>query len=243
VVIGNPPYVQLQSMGETSTEIEKMNFKSFEKTGDLYCLFYELGNNILKDKGLLGYITSNKWLRANYGKSLRNYLLENTQPLELIDLGSGIFDSATVDSNILIFKNTFDNGKEFSGLDISKEKAFVDFSNFEYKRVKIFMTIDKVWSITSKIEQNLKAKIDKRGISLKDWNIEVKYGIKTGLNEAFIINKIKRDELISEDPKCKEIIVPVLRGRDVNKYQIDYQDLYLINTHNGFKNQQKNRSK
>jgi type I restriction-modification system DNA methylase subunit len=121
VVIGNPPYVQLQSMGETSTEIEKMNFKSFEKTGDLYCLFYELGNIILKDNGLLGYITSNKWLRANYGKSLRNYLLENTQPLELIDLGSGIFESATVDSNILIFKKTFDNRKEFSGLDISKE--------------------------------------------------------------------------------------------------------------------------
>ncbi|MFA9289680.1 MAG: Eco57I restriction-modification methylase domain-containing protein [Solirubrobacteraceae bacterium] len=106
VVIGNPPYVQIQSMGNVSNDLEKSNFQTFEKTGDLYCLFYELGNIVLNNNGLLGFITSNKWLRANYGKSLRNYLIKNTQPLELLDLGSGIFESATVDSNLLIFKKT-----------------------------------------------------------------------------------------------------------------------------------------
>ena len=239
VVIGNPPYVQLQSMGETSTEIEKMNFKSFEKTGDLYCLFYELGNIILKDKGLLGYITSNKWLRANYGKSLRNYLLENTQPLELIDLGSGIFESATVDSNILIFKKTFDNRKEFSGLDISKEKTFVDFSIFENQKVNIQIKKDNVWIISSNYSSRIKDKIETTGITLKDWEIKINRGILTGLNEAFIINEDKRLELINEDPKSEEIIVPLLRGRDVHRYFYNHENLYLINLHNGDKKRSK----
>jgi REP element-mobilizing transposase RayT len=102
VVIGNPPYVQLQTMGQIAIDLEKVGFKTYEKTGDLYCLFYELGNIILKNKGLMGYITSNKWMRGNYGKSLRNYFATETNPRVLIDLGSGIFTSATVDSNIII---------------------------------------------------------------------------------------------------------------------------------------------
>ena len=123
VVIGNPPYVQLQSSKELSESLENIGYKTYEKTGDLYCLFYEKGNDILKENGYLGFITSNKWLRANYGKSLRRYLLENTTPQLLVDLGSGIFESATVDSNILMFsKHKTNTPQSFPSIDLSKEK-------------------------------------------------------------------------------------------------------------------------
>ncbi len=234
VIIGNPPYVQIQSMGTISNDLEKRKFKSFEKTGDLYCLFYELGNIILRDKGLLGFITSNKWLRANYGKSLRNYLIENTQPLELLDLGSGIFESATVDSNILIFEKTLNNKKAFIGLDISKEKTFVDFTIFEEKKVDICPKENEIWAISDKIEFQIKSKIESIGTQLKDWNIKINRGILTGFNEAFIINEEIKNELIQKDSKNNELIFPILRGRDINRYISDFQNLYLINIHNGY---------
>jgi len=235
VVIGNPPYVQLQSMGEISQCIANMNFKSFENTGDLYCLFYELGNIILKENGFLGFITSNKWLRANYGKSLRNYLLENTQPIELIDLGSGIFESATVDSNILIFKKSKNPKNEFLGLDISKENEFTDFSFYDELKVKMEVKKDDVWIITSIFSSIIKNKIETIGISLKNWDVKINYGIKTGFNEAFIINSDTRNFLINQDSRSQEIIVPILRGRDVHRYFYTHQNLYLINVHNGDK--------
>jgi type I restriction-modification system DNA methylase subunit len=234
VIIGNPPYVQLQSMGSISDDLQKMKYATFEKTSDLYCLFHELGNIILKENGLLGFITSNKWLRANYGKSLRNYLLENTQPIELIDLGSGIFDSATVDSNILIFKKSKTSNNPFIGLDISKEKTFIDFNIYENFKVEINPIKDDIWTISNPAETKIKAKIEAKGTPLKEWNIKINYGIKTGFNDAFIIDEEKRNELIAKDNKSLELIVPILRGRDINRYNSDYQNLYLINVHNGY---------
>lgn len=236
VVIGNPPYVQIQSMGSISNILEKQNFQSFEKTGDLYCLFYELGNVILKQNGLLGFITSNKWLRANYGKSLRNYLIEKTQPIELLDLGSGIFESATVDSNILIFEKLLQNNKPFIGLDISKEKSFVDFSSYESKKVFLKFNTDDIWTISNPIESQIKQKIEKAGTYLKDWDIKINRGILTGLNEAFIIDEETKNKLIQKDTNSSSIIKPILRGKDVCRYNIDYKNLFLINSHNGIKN-------
>lgn len=109
IVIGNPPYIQLQkAVNEDGTKFgdlyTKQKFKTFAKTGDIYCLFYEKGWNLLHKSGILAFITSNKWMRAGYGKALRDFLAKNTNPLQLIDFaGQKIFESATVDVNILIF--------------------------------------------------------------------------------------------------------------------------------------------
>ncbi|MCK4662802.1 MAG: N-6 DNA methylase [Bacteroidales bacterium] len=236
VVIGNPPYVQIQGMGEMSEKLEKQNFKTFEKTGDLYCLFYELGNIILKQDGLLGFITSNKWMRANYGKKLRKYFAEQTNPKILIDLGSGIFETATVDSNILIFEKSKITKHKLLSLDLTKEKVFTDFNNYINKSTIITELSEDVWTIANPIEQQIKKKIEKTGTFLKDWDVEIYRGIVSGLTDAFIIEKSKRDELIQQDPKNKEIIKTVLRGRDIKRYNIEYQNLYFINTHNGYGN-------
>jgi hypothetical protein len=95
--------------------------------------------------------------------------------------------------------------------------------------------INESWIILSPIEQCIKSKIEKIGKPLKNWDISIYRGILTGYNEAFIINKEKKNELITEDPKSAEIIRPILRGRDIKRYGYDFADLWLINTHNGIK--------
>jgi len=235
VVIGNPPYVQLQKMKNISAKLKQLNYQTYESTGDLYCLFYELGVELLKSKGVLGYITSNKWMRANYGKSLRKYFYENTSPYLLLDLGAGIFEGAVVDSNIIILRKEKTNLFSIASLDISNERDVQDFLIYHNKFVAISPKNEDVWAISSKEEQNIKYKIEKLGTPLKDWDIEINRGILTGLTNAFIIDEAKKNELIQRDPKSAEIIKPVLRGRDIKRYTIDYQDLYLINTHNGYK--------
>ncbi|MGM9826134.1 MAG: Eco57I restriction-modification methylase domain-containing protein, partial [Paludibacteraceae bacterium] len=111
IVIGNPPYIQLQNNGgELATMYAPCEFDTFARTGDIYCLFYEKGNKLLHDGGHLCYITSNKWMRAGYGEKTREFFANKTNPKLLIDFaGVKIFESATVDTNILLFqkaKNT-----------------------------------------------------------------------------------------------------------------------------------------
>ncbi|MHA3046254.1 TaqI-like C-terminal specificity domain-containing protein [Riemerella anatipestifer] len=96
-------------------------------------------------------------------------------------------------------------------------------------------TNSESWVVLSPIEKQIKEKIERIGTPLKDWDIRINYGIKTGFNEAFIIDGAKRKELIDEDPKSEEIIRPILRGRDIKRYGYDFADLWLINTHNGVK--------
>ena len=93
------------------------------------------------------------------------------------------------------------------------------------------------WTILSPIEQSIKRKIEAVGVPLKEWDVNINYGIKTGFNEAFIIDGQKREELITADPKSAEIIRPILRGRDIKRYSYEFSDLWLINTHNGIAEQ------
>jgi type I restriction-modification system DNA methylase subunit len=229
VVIGNPPYVQLQKIREQSLKLKELDFETYNSTGDLYCLFYEKGYEILKQSGVLGYITSNKWMKANYGKSLRNYLLKSTSVYKLIDLGSGIFESATVDSNILFFKKDGKSHKTIA-IDLSNENDFIDFNIYENRAFEVKFKENYQWVIESEVESNLKQKIENVGIPIKDWDIEIYRGVLTGFNEAFIISGDTKDELISKDLNSKNIIHPILRGRDINKYSVDFSDLYIIGT-------------
>ncbi|MCB0511184.1 MAG: class I SAM-dependent DNA methyltransferase, partial [Bacteroidetes bacterium] len=208
VVLGNPPYVQLQKMGKESDDLGRMGFETFAKTGDIYSLFYELGYNVLKQSGLLTYITSNKWMRAGYGENTRKFFVEKTNPLVLIDFGGvQIFDSATVDTNILMLSKESNQFKTLAC--VVKDKALKDLSDYvrQWATITHFKTSDS-WVVLSEIEQRIKNKIEAVGTPLKDWDINIYRGILTGYNEAFIIDGKKKDELIAEDPKSAEIIRP-----------------------------------
>lgn len=96
---------------------------------------------------------------------------------------------------------------------------------------------DESWLILSKIEQSIKKKVEDKGVPLKNWNIQIYRGILTGYNKAFIINEKQKNKLIEEDPKSAEIIRPILRGRDIKRYEYTFSGLWLINVHNGIKAQ------
>ena len=230
VIIGNPPYIQLQKMGTSSDVLQQLNYLTFARTGDIYSLFYELGNNILKKKGLLIFITSNKWMRAAYGESLRKYFVDHTNPLILIDFaGVQIFDSATVDTNILMFSK--DKNRQQTKACIIKEKVLNNLSLYFEQELEIssFYSSES-WIVLTEIEQRIKSKIESKGTPLKDWDINIYRGILTGYNEAFIIDGKKKEELIAEDPKSVEIIRPILRGRDIKSYSHEFANLYIITT-------------
>ncbi|MDR3246120.1 MAG: Eco57I restriction-modification methylase domain-containing protein [Prevotellaceae bacterium] len=229
IVIGNPPYVQLQNNGgELAKLYEKCGYKTFARTGDIYCLFYECGYQMLKHQGYLCFITSNKWMRAGYGQNTRKFFAENANPIQLIDFaGVKVFESATVDVNILMFSK--DKNRQQTQAGIIKKEGIENLSVFirQHGTVCSFST-DESWVILSPIEQRIKAKIEAVGTPLKDWNININYGIKTGFNEAFIISGEKRNELIAEDPKSAEIIRPILRGKDIKRYGYNFADKYVI---------------
>lgn len=236
IIIGNPPYVQLQSMKELSAVLEQKGYQTFERTGDLYCLFYEKANQLLRSNGLLGFITSNKWMRAGYGKSLRQYLLTHTQIYLLIDAGAGIFSSATVDSNLLFFeKKAAQPNALVPAIDISQEKNLNDLAQYENRQLHLSLTAEQPWTISSPIATTIKQKINDKGVPLKKWDVTLYAGIKTGFNEAFVIDQSTKDRLCAEDPNSARIIKPLLRGRDIGRYCPEWQKLWLIGTHNGIK--------
>ena len=241
IVIGNPPYIQLQKCINEETgeklgdQFAKCGYKSFVRTGDIYCLFYEKGYGLLRENGILTFITSNKWMRAGYGKNLRDFFAKNTNPLSLVDFaGQKIFESATVDVSIFMFSKDENKGNTLAA--VATEDCRNNLSVFiQLNNSKMSYNSEDSWTILTPIEQSIKEKIEYAGTPLKDWDIKIYRGILTGCNEAFIISGAKKDELLSKDPKSAEIIRPILRGRDIKRYGYDFADLWVINTHNGDK--------
>ncbi|MDD3915279.1 MAG: Eco57I restriction-modification methylase domain-containing protein, partial [Bacteroidales bacterium] len=228
-VIGNPPYIQLQSMDEEDKKSYRdIGYSTYAATGDIYCLFYEMGHRLLRNDGTLGFITSNKWMRAGYGDKLRGFLTKNTNPMILIDFaGQKVFEEATVDVNVLIFSKS-PNIKE-TICCIVKKDCLENMSEYiEQTGYACDFTGDGSWAILSPIEQQIKDKIERVGTPLKNWNLHIYRGVLTGYNEAFIIDGKKKDELIAQDPKSAEIIRPILRGRDVKRYGYTNHDLWLL---------------
>ena len=240
IVIGNPPYIQLQNNGgELAKLYENCNYSTFARTGDIYCLFYERGWQLLKKNGHLCYITSNKWMRAGYGEKTREFFANKTNPMLLIDFaGVKIFESATVDTNILLFSKSSNQHETVCAVTNKQNKDSVkNLSDFVQQQNSIcdFATSDS-WVILSPIEQSIKKKIESVGTPLKDWDINIYRGVLTGCNEAFIINSEKRDEILAncqtedERQRTDELIRPILRGRDIKRYGYDWANLYLIAT-------------
>ncbi len=236
IAIGNPPYIQLQKFSglQIQEELQKQNFKTFSKTGDIYCLFYEKGISLLCPNGILVFITSRQWLQAAYGKALQQYLIEYSNPLKLLDFGGAkIFNAATVDTNVLITqKSTCKYALEAVLFDDTFDVKNDISTYFGNNRI-ILKLLHGRWNISTTDDSSIREKINGKGVALSKWKIRINYGLKTGLNEAFIIDNKTRDYLISVDKKSVDLIKPVLRGRDVHKYHATWANLWIILSKNG----------
>ncbi|MBS1632839.1 MAG: class I SAM-dependent DNA methyltransferase [Bacteroidetes bacterium] len=238
VIVGNPPYIQLQKLPESiKAALQTQQYKTFIKTGDIYQLFYELGVKLLKPKGLLSYITSNKWMRTDYGSVTRDFLGSDCNTIAVIDFGMAqLFESVTTYTNILILSK--DNPTEHIKMCRLKEdydntvllEDYVDFASVQVENPK-----EKSWIAYDKNVYKLIQKIIALGTPLSKWNLKINRGILTGCNEAFIITTEIRDQIVKDDPSSSEIIKPILRGEDIKSYVPNWANLWLINTHNGIK--------
>jgi len=226
IVIGNPPYIQLQKRdGMLAKKYEHCDYETFARMGDIYSLFYERGWQLLADGGHLCYITSNQWMRTGYGKSLRQFLSEKTNPKLLINFaGTKVFESATVNVNILLSAKETNKHQTTTHVihNVAELKALTNRDNMSFS--------SSPWIILASVEQSIRKKIESIGVPLKQWDIQIYRGVVTGFNDAFVISSAKKDELIATDPKSSEIIRPLLRGCDIRRYNYDFADQWLITT-------------
>ena len=228
VVIGNPPYVQLQKNGgQLANKYQNAGYAAFARRGDLYQLFQEKGLRLLTlGRGLLSLITSNSWLKAEYGKATRRLIAENHTPLRLVEMGKDVFENVSVDSTVLIARHgkSDENGIAVD-MDRLADKTFppagVHWSPFT-------LELDKPWSILSSIEQSMMGKMESIGTPLKGWNVSINFGVKTGYNEAFLIDGKTRQRLVAADPKSDEVIKPILRGKDIRRYSYNWANIWVI---------------
>jgi hypothetical protein len=239
VVIGNPPYIRQEEIKELKPFLER-NYQCYTGVADLFVYFYELGLNLLKPNGHLTYISSNKYFRAGYGEKLRQFLTDSTTIYNLIDFGDyPVFEEAIAYPSIITLSKAKPENNQVQALswDEAKKQDIAQFATIlEQDGLRILQANLKPdgWRLESSQNFDLLTKLRNIGRPLGEHvNGALYYGIKTGLNEAFVIDRATRDRLINEHPSSSKVIKPLLRGRDVKRWCVDYQDLYLIFTRRG----------
>ncbi|MGL2815401.1 DUF7149 domain-containing protein [Helicobacter pylori] len=246
-IIGNPPYIRQEHIKDLKPLLQKQYQDFYNSTADIYTYFFALAYHLLKEKGFSAFITSNKYARAKYGAKLRELLLKKTTIVSYMELNAlKVFENATVDTSIMNFikqpphkESVF---KYYEPTPNDKENLK---STPSLLRQNALSTESFIFANTTLLD--LRDKIEQSGTPLKDWDIQINYGIKTGANEAFIIPTEKRDEILkncddaqkdekgmSERERTKELIKPILRGKDIKRYSYEWAHLWVINTHNGY---------
>ncbi len=217
VIIGNPPYIRQEEIKEHK-EYFKENFpNTYSGTADLYVYFFERSMQLLKENGYFGFIVSNKFIRSGYGKNLRKYLQENFTILQLIDkFKNKVFADATVDPCIIIIQKK------------KPRKNSKVLYNYKTKVPQISLS-DKGWTFATEEELNLKKKIESKGKKIKDWEkVDIFRGVVTGFNKAYIVNEETKDHLIKLDSANKDIIKPLIKGKNLSKYLLKFNNEYLV---------------
>lgn len=245
IVIGNPPYVRQEAFKDDKPQL-KPHYATYSGTADLYVYFYERSFQLLNPGGCLSFITSNKWFRAKYGADLRQYMATHTELRQVIDFGDeAVFDALAYPTIVIATKR----GKPVSLVDAQNDVLVLnwDSQNPDY-RVSDFPDVfadqrfavpqcelkPGGWQLEPPRKRKLLERLRKAGQPLGEYcKGRFYYGIKTGLNEAFVIDREQRDALVAQDPKSAEIIKPYLRGRDVKRWNVESQDLWLIFTRRG----------
>ncbi|GAA8566868.1 class I SAM-dependent DNA methyltransferase [Helicobacter pylori] len=247
-IIGNPPYIRQEQIKPLKPLLEKQYQDFYNSSADIYTYFFALALNLLKEKGFNAFITSNKYARAKYGAQLRELLLKKTTIVSYMELNAlKVFESAAVDTSIMSFiKQTPPKESRFNYYEPTEnDKDDLKSTPSLSMRQNALSTESFIFANTSLLD--LRDKIESVGAPLKDWDISINYGIKTGANEAFIIPTEKRDAILkncddlqkdergmSERERTKELIKPILRGKDIKRYSYEWAGEWVINTHNGY---------
>lgn len=236
IVIGNPPYIQLQKLGEEADILQNANFETFIRTGDIYCLFYEKAFQLLKTNGVLSFITSNSWIRTKYGESLRKYFRTKVNPIVLLNFeDTRLFLTATVETNIIVVKKQpYD--KQLKAVAILSDFNQSNLAKYlDEKYIIIDELDDNGWIIADPQTYNIKRLIESDAKKLHELDIEISRGIVTGLNEAFVITSSIREAIISKEPKSESIIKKFVGGRNLQKYSLTWNDEWILYVHSAVK--------
>lgn len=247
IVLANPPYVrqekietfQINGKPVVSKAQLKADYKTYAGTADLLVYFYERALRLLKPKGALAFITSNKWYRAGYGKGLRTWLVENARILKLIDFGDAPVFEAIAYPTILVATRRATPGKPldsetFDAMNWTPGEPVETFpAQFAAEAFKMPQKdlATAGWQLAPLAERDLLTKLRAAGKPLGEWcGGRFHRGLLTGLNEAFVIDGAHRARLIEADTtgNVEKIIKPFLRGRDVKRWQVESADKWLI---------------
>ena len=245
LVIGNPPYISVEKFARTKQqEVWRNTFKTFAARGDIYCFFYERGLALLRQGGVLSFITSNKFQKAGYGKALRQ-LLASQHVHTIIDFCELPVFAAAADPVIFVCaKEAPPASHVFPVLVVKDESEFGNLPEFVASRASLYkpeqLKADG-WSLESSDGGALVDKLRANGTPLNQYETcRLFRGIITGLNEAFVIDSTTRSSLIREDPKSADLIRPWIRGRDIKRWTHEFHELYIIIVRCGFHTELKN---
>jgi hypothetical protein len=231
VVLGNPPYVRMEYLKPIKPYLEK-NYQVAADRADLYAYFFELGFNILKPGGRMGYISSSTFFKTGSGENLRRFLMENVSLENILDFGDlQIFEGVTTYPVILTLCKAVPQAEHTFKMLILKQQVSADLNKYFLKYASVMPQADLelgAWRLEDKIMLALRQKITANKPTLKAVYGSPLYGIKTGLNEAFIIDRATRDALIKEDAKSEELLKPFLDGRDLFRWYLEYKDAFII---------------
>jgi hypothetical protein len=233
VVIANPPYVRQEAIKPIKPHLEKAFGAFYCGTADIYTYFYKCGIDLLRPSGHLCFIAPNKFMRAGYGKNTRVLLTTSVVPRLIIDFGDlPIFDATTYPSIILVEKrrpathdtSTVATFREADQLETLGETL----GNISFP-MPVAALGKEGWNLEQPEVLSLMEKLKSCGKPLGEYvQGRFYYGIKTGLNNAFLVDGATREKLITEDPKSAELIKPWLRGRDICKWNAEWAGLYVI---------------
>ena len=244
VIIGNPPYINMQDIKDISKFYKKLQGKgskkrytTYDTKGDILYLFIELGRMLVRDGGIIGFIVSNSWMRAQSGKNLRKFLSEKTNPLFLIDFEHvQVFPNVTVETNILIYSRAANTHKTYARI-VDKDEYNKGVVIPESGYVENDFSGNGTWFILTEMDKMLLSHFKNIGVSLdnkKKWNLFIRRGVTLGKNDAFIVNSEKRKEIIdrcaddNEKERTNILLKKLIRGEDVRRYNYFWDNLYLI---------------
>jgi hypothetical protein len=233
-VIGNPPYVRHERIRDQKPALKEAHPQVYRGTADLYVYFYSQGLNILHPRGFLAFITSNKFMRAGYGKKLRRFLTQKATPRTVIDFGDlPVFDATAYPCIVMAQKAPAPANNIVRALTVESVPQIRRITQVMAQQAWPMpqhkaLTANS-WRLQPPEVLNLLEKLRQSGTPLGEY-VEDKfyYGIKTGYNKAFVIDRATRDRLIAEHPSSAEVIKPFLRGRNVKQWVIDFGEQYLI---------------